>query len=179
MLAGFEHLGKKSVKNIAEPVRAYRVLLEPKAAGTLVYRDKRYDPKHRRRMHIALAAGLCLLALAGAIHRWTDRPPQHPVRKLAEKIFQPSLPDKPSLAVLPFTNMSEEAGQEYFSDGLTDDLITDLSKISGLLVISRNSAFSYKGKNVRIEEIGGSWACATCWKGACGARASGCGSTPS
>ena len=60
----------------------------------------------------------------------------------------PLVPDKPSIAVLPFTNMSGDAGQEYFSDGMTEDLITDLSKVSSLFVIARNSSFAYKGKSV-------------------------------
>lgn len=63
------------------------------------------------------------------------------------------LPDEPSIAVLPFTNMSDDAEQEYFADGMTDDLITDLSKVSGLFVIARNSSFSYKGKPVEIREV--------------------------
>ena len=63
-------------------------------------------------------------------------------------------PDRPSIAVLPFTNMSGDPDQEYFSDGITEDLITDLSKISGLFVIARNSVFTYKGKAVRVEEVG-------------------------
>jgi adenylate cyclase len=63
------------------------------------------------------------------------------------------LPDKPSIAVLPFTNMSGDPEQEYFSDGLTDDLITDLSKLSGLFVIARHSVFSYKGKAVKVGDI--------------------------
>ena len=64
------------------------------------------------------------------------------------------MPDKPSIAVLPFDNMSGDAEQEYFSDGMTEDLITDLSKISGLFVIARNSSFSYKGKATKVQEIG-------------------------
>ncbi len=64
------------------------------------------------------------------------------------------LPDKPSLAVLPFVNMSGDPEQEYFSDGLTEDLITDLSKISGVFVIARNSVFTYKGKAVKVEDVG-------------------------
>jgi len=63
------------------------------------------------------------------------------------------LPDKPSIAVLPFLNMSEDPKQEYFSDGMTEDLITDLSKISGLMVIARNSTFTYKGKPVKIKQV--------------------------
>jgi adenylate cyclase len=70
-----------------------------------------------------------------------------------EKMTSP-LPDKPSIAVLPFVNMSDDPKQEYFSDGITDDLITDLSKISGLFVIARNSVFTYKGKPVKVEEVG-------------------------
>src|SRR6058998_2519877 len=64
------------------------------------------------------------------------------------------LPDKPSIAVLPFANLSGDPEQEYFSDGMTEDLITDLSKLSGLFVISRNSVFLYKGKAVKPEQIG-------------------------
>ncbi len=66
----------------------------------------------------------------------------------------PPVPDKPSIAVLPFDNMSGDAEQEYFSDGMTEDLITDLSKISGLFVIARNSSFAYKGKATRVQDIG-------------------------
>jgi adenylate cyclase len=64
------------------------------------------------------------------------------------------LPDKPSIAVLPFTNLSEDKEQEYFVDGMTEDLITDLSRVSALFVIARNSSFVYKGKQVDIKKIG-------------------------
>jgi adenylate cyclase len=66
----------------------------------------------------------------------------------------PALPDKPSIAVLPFANMSGDAEQEYFSDGISEDLITDLSKVSALFVIARNSSFTYKGRSTRVQEIG-------------------------
>jgi adenylate cyclase len=66
----------------------------------------------------------------------------------------PALPDKPSIAVLPFLNMSGDQEQEYFVDGMTEDLITDLSKVSGLFVIARNSSFTYKGKAVDVKRIG-------------------------
>jgi len=64
------------------------------------------------------------------------------------------LPNKPSIAVLPFTNMSGDPEQEYFSDGMTEDLITDLSRLSGLFVIARTSSFTYEGKAVKVEDIG-------------------------
>jgi len=65
-----------------------------------------------------------------------------------------ALPDKPSIAVLPFDNMSGDAEQEYFADGITEDIITDISKLSGLLVIGRNSSFVYKGKSVDLRQVG-------------------------
>jgi TolB-like protein/Flp pilus assembly protein TadD len=63
------------------------------------------------------------------------------------------LPDKPSIVILPFANLSNDPEQEYFSDGLTEDLTSALSKLSSLLVISRNSAFTYKGKPVKVQEV--------------------------
>ena len=65
----------------------------------------------------------------------------------------PSLPDEPSIVVLPFDNMSGDPEQEYFSDGITEDIITDLSKVSGLFVIARNSAFSYKDKAFNVGDV--------------------------
>src|SRR5947208_6213949 len=62
--------------------------------------------------------------------------------------------EKPAIAVLPFNNMSGDPEQEYFSDGITEDIITDLSKVSGLLVIARNTAFTYKGKAVKVQQVG-------------------------
>ncbi len=63
------------------------------------------------------------------------------------------LPDKPSIAVLPFDNLSGDPEQQYFSDGITEDIITDLSKVSGLFVIARNSAFTYRGRAVNVQEV--------------------------
>src|SRR5499433_622484 len=79
-------------------------------------------------------------------------PPTHVVA--AAQAPAPAVPQKPSIAVLPFTNMSGDAEQEYFSDGMTEDLITDLSKVSALFVIARNSSFAYKGRAIKVQEIG-------------------------
>jgi adenylate cyclase len=70
-----------------------------------------------------------------------------------KKATQPEQVEKPAIAVLPFNNMSGDPEQEYFSDGITEDIITDLSKVSGLLVIARNTAFTYKGKAVKVQQV--------------------------
>ena len=77
------------------------------------------------------------------------------------------LPDKPSIAVLPFENMSGDPDQEYFSDGLTEQIIMGLSKVSNLLVIARNSTFTYKGKPVKIQQVGRELGVNTYWKEVC------------
>ena len=136
-----EFAGEHTVKNIARPVRVYRVRLDPSAS---------HVPSPRRRVRLirgvfAAAALLLLLGAAGwAGWRW--------LRPL-ESAGLP-LPDRPSVAVLPFTNLSQDPAQEYFSDGVTEDLITGLSKVSGLFVIARNSVFTYKGKPVKVREVG-------------------------
>ena len=61
--------------------------------------------------------------------------------------------DRPSIAVLPFNNMSDDPGQEYFSDGITEDIITDLSNVSGLFVVGRNTSFLYKGKALQLQQV--------------------------
>ena len=75
-----------------------------------------------------------------------------------EEASQPEQLQKPSIAVLPFNNMSGDPEQEYFSDGITEDIITDLSNVSGLFVVARNTAFTYKGKAVKVQRgRAGAW----------------------
>jgi adenylate cyclase len=100
----FDDLGEQRVKNIARPVRAYRVAL-----------------------------GLA---------------------EVASSPSAPTPPSAPSVAVLPLNNMSTDPDQEHFADGLAEDLITDLARISGLLVVARNSTFTYKGQPVNVSQVG-------------------------
>ena len=111
---------------------------------------KKFVWKNRNRW-VVLAAALAILA--GAVSIWKIYLSSAPIKVASIERMRFPLPDKPSIVVLPFVNMSKEPDQEYFIDGLTDDLITDLSKISGIFVIARNSAFAYKGKTVQVQEI--------------------------
>ncbi|MCZ6860888.1 MAG: tetratricopeptide repeat protein, partial [Alphaproteobacteria bacterium] len=96
-------------------------------------------------------AVVVLVGVAGAVG-W-QRPWEPKVEPASVERMAFTLPDKPSIAVLPFTNLSDDPEQEYFADGMTDDLITDLSKVSGLFVIARNSVFTYKGKPVKVRQV--------------------------
>jgi adenylate cyclase len=109
---------------------------------------------HRSRT-VLVAAGLLI---ATGVVAFLFFPPliTHHSSLVTEEAQPPSLPlpDKPALIVLPFVNMSKDPDQEYFSDGLTEVLTSDLSKISSLFVIARNSAFTYKGKAVKVQDVG-------------------------
>ncbi|RWB25918.1 MAG: tetratricopeptide repeat protein [Mesorhizobium sp.] len=147
----FEFLGEKQVKNIEKPVRLYRVGPRARApSGTVP--AKRKPHVEWRRLTVA-AMALILVAAGVALWNVLGDGSGPPVEVASKARMVLPLPDKPSIAVLPFTNMSEEAGQETFTDGMTDDLITDLSKVSGLFVIARNSTFAYRGKPVKISQV--------------------------
>jgi TolB-like protein/class 3 adenylate cyclase len=133
---GFAGMGEQRLKNIAEPVRAYRVLLDPGEAGKILA-----APRRARLPGMVLAGvAVLLILLPAGYFGWQWRNP-------------PEI-EKPSIAVLPFSNLSGDPEEEYFADGITDDLITDLAKLSGLDVIARNSVFAYKGKPLVLADIG-------------------------
>jgi adenylate cyclase len=146
---GYEYLGEQAVKNIETLVRVYRVLMEPEAAGKIIG-EERPKQKHWRWAIVGGVAVLIILAGALAIWNFYLRPDVEPA-SVERMAF--SLPDKPSIAVLPFDNLSGDPEQEYFSDGLTEEIITALSKVPKLFVIARNSTFSYKGKPVKVNQI--------------------------
>jgi adenylate cyclase len=146
----FEDLGEHEVKNIPTPVRIYRILSYPGAAARRVISVKKDAGRTWRKRGLALAAILLVGSAAGIWQFYVQRPAIEPA---SVKEMAYPMPDKSSIAVLPFANMSEDPNQEYFCDGITEDLITDLSKISDLFVIARNSTFVYKGKPVKIKQV--------------------------
>ena len=140
----YESLGEHTVKNITEPVRVYRMRVGPEAAV-------KPRPKHWHKPALAALVVLVVAAGAWAIWNFYFRPP--PIEPASVEKMAFPLPDKPSIAVLPFTNMSGDPKEDYFSDGITEEIITALAKVPYLFVIARNSTFSYKGKPVKIRQV--------------------------
>jgi adenylate cyclase len=142
----FEDVGERQVKNIEQPVRIYRVRIagaSSKAVGTL---GRPVMSDRRRWIGWGLAALLVVLGVAGA---WWIGSRFFPSLR-AGSVEAPRL----SIVVLPFSNLSGDPSQDYFADGITEDLTSDLSRIAGSFVISRNTAFSFKGKAVDARQIG-------------------------
>jgi adenylate cyclase len=146
---GYEFLGEQDVKNIAKPVGAYRVLMDAEAAGKVIGELR---PKTKQLRGVAIGAVAVLIMVAGALAIWKFyfRPPFEPA---SEDKMAYQLPDKPSIAVLPFVNMSEDSTQEYLADGITENIITALSQVPKLFVIARNSTYTYKGKPVKVQKV--------------------------
>jgi adenylate cyclase len=148
----YDNLGAQRVKNIADPVRVFRVLLEPGAAKTT--KPQNVQRKYVRRGAFSLA-GLAIIAAAILLVQHVSlKTPRTSASIPPAQSPALALPDQPSIAVLPFANLSGDPQQEYFSDGITDDLITDLSRLPGLFVIARTSSFTYKDKPAKLQEVG-------------------------
>ncbi len=198
---GYEYLGEQTVKNIALPVRVYKVMMEPEAAGKVIG-EKKAKPKQWQKAAIGLVVAVIVVVAAVMIWKFyispatqpevaskekittplpekpsattppstevtpkekvTPSPPEKPskvatatppVEKADPKKMAFPLPDKPSIAVLPFANMTGDASQEFLVDGLTENLITTLARVPQLFVIARNSTFVYKGKGVKVQQV--------------------------
>ncbi len=141
----YQDIGRQQVKNIAEPVHAYQVLLD----GAVRSARPRAIP---RRTAALVAAGLSLILVLAAV-AWLGfgRLGQDTG---AEDLVVALDDSMPSIAVLPFQNLGGNPKEDYFSDGITNDIITDLSRFSNLFVIASNSVFTYKGKAVSVKDVG-------------------------
>ena len=146
---GYQFLGEQTVKNIPKPVGAYKVLMEPRV---LAIEEK------KKTKESDLAAQTCSRrcsygsdrGLAGVWNFYWRAPKIEPASKDKMAFL---LPDKPSIAVLPFVNMSDDKSQEYLADGITENIISALSQVPNLFVIARNSTFTYKGKPVKVQQV--------------------------
>jgi adenylate cyclase len=163
----FEEMGEQSVKNIARPVRAYALrpegLVSPSRPGSAAQAS-------RRRPIIGAAAAVALVSVCLGWWFWpaatsssgagkpadqaTASAPPIPTAPAAASAPQPPVAPRLSIVVLPFANLSNDADQQYFADGITEDLTTDLSRISGMFVISRNTAFTYRNKPIATRQVG-------------------------
>ncbi|MEH6548288.1 MAG: adenylate/guanylate cyclase domain-containing protein, partial [Sneathiella sp.] len=149
----FEDMGTFQVKNIADPVAVTKVLFDDRAdhmRTAIIPREKRKRPLVQKFAITAVA--FVLLLSGGAGLYWSLGGSSTPSSTPAIAALE--IPKKPSIAVLPFKNIGGSADVEYFSDGLTGDLIADLSKFNGLFVSARNSAYSYKDTTIPLKQIG-------------------------
>ncbi len=151
---GFEYVGDKSVKNIAEPVPTYKVLIESGKPADLKEKSQKPEPKAWWNSYLMAAVIVVVLVASGSIWYFHFYAVPSPDKGSLAEAPALKLPDKPSIAVLAFDNMSGDPKQEYFSDGMTEEIITGLSKMPHLFVIARNSSFAFKGKAVSVQEVG-------------------------
>jgi adenylate cyclase len=147
----YEDLGEQQVKNIAEPVRVLRVVTGGDASTTR--KMQRVPRKYVRPGVFSIAGFAIVVAVVVFVQHLSLRPPNTTASIPPPQTPALTLPDQPSIAVLPFINMSGDRDQEYFSDGITEDLTSDLSRLPELFVIARTSAFTYKGKAVKVQDI--------------------------
>src|SRR6266568_4267919 len=150
----FEDAGEQQLKNIARPVRVYRVLLDGPKARSL---SRFAALKRKQAGALVLACGLALLAIGGGATWWWHgilSGVVEPAERNSAKTAGP-LSQRPTVAVLPFLTLSTGApADDYFGDGLTEDIINALGRFSQLAVLARNAVFPYKGKQLRSEELG-------------------------
>jgi adenylate cyclase len=148
----YQDLGVQRVKNIAEPVHVWRLLLNGNAPPCRNIR--RVRQRYWRGGMLSLGGLAVIVVTILVVQHLTFKPPRtHASIPPQQKPTLP-LPKGPSIAVLPFLNLSGDPQQQYFSDGISDQLINDLSRLPGLFVIARNSSFAYKGMATKEHEIG-------------------------
>jgi len=164
----FEDIGEQSVKNIARPVRVF--VLRPDRLAAVPARGLRRRPSRRGRVVVGALAAAAIATVCLAWWFWpattfllragkpadqaTASATPMPAPPAATSISQPLVAPRLSIVVLPFTNLSSDPEQQYFADGITEDLTTDLSRIPDMFVISRNTAFTYRNKPVDTKQIG-------------------------
>ena len=149
---GYEYLGDHEVKNIKDPVRVYKVLMGPEDAGKQIGERKKTSKLKLGFVIVAVFLVIIACVLGGLYWKYFYLPAPSDIDTESKVTF--NLPQGPSIAVLPFDNMSKDPDQEYFCDGITENIIAVLSHIPKLMVIARNSTFAYKDKSINVQQIG-------------------------
>jgi adenylate cyclase len=151
LLFGYAYLGEQTIKNIANPVKVYKVLMKPR-----VTREKGAGLKAQgagRRMAVIGLVTALVVVSGAAMWEFFSRPAAPLIEKADPYQMALPLPGQPSIAVLPFVNLSEDPKHELLCDGITDNIINALSKVPQLFVIARNSTSKYKGKAVSVKQV--------------------------
>jgi len=150
----YDYLGEHKVKNIAEPVRVYKVLLKPGQAPTRLRQAARTLARSKRKIALGVVAAVVVALVAVVGWNYYQQRTAAAALAVFEQEVDYPLPEKPSIAILAFENMSGDPEQEYFGDSLSENIITGLAGVDDLFVIARNSSFKYKGKSVDVRQIG-------------------------
>jgi TolB-like protein/class 3 adenylate cyclase len=148
----YDYLGEHEVKNIAKPVRVYCARIEADAGPSKLSKEKKPAQKRLPKAALAIIAAIVIAGLV-ALYQFVLRPSPSKTEVASKEKMAFPLPDVPSIAVLPFVNMSEDPKQEFLCDGMTEAIITALSKVPRMFVIARNSTFTYKGKPVKVKQV--------------------------
>jgi adenylate cyclase len=152
--ANYKDIGLQNLKNIPQPVRVYRVTTGISETQSMTPLGRTTGHKQRnRRITSAIALLVIVGSLYAIINIWQQQSPPNVPPGQQEPRLPATTSKLPGIAVLPFSNMSDDVTQDYFSDGMADDLITDLTKISGLFVIARDSTFYYKGETYDVRKV--------------------------
>jgi len=144
-----ENLGEQQLKGFEQPVHVHAVRLQSGAEVPPPERRQARKRRHTRMVATAVAAALVAAIALAWLKPWQSNTEPGSVDRMAY-----ALPSEPSIAVLPFANLSGDPEQDYFVDGFTNEIITNLSKFPEFFVIASNSVFTYKGKAVRVNEVG-------------------------
>jgi adenylate cyclase len=148
---GYQFSGEHAVKNIANPIRVYKILTNPECAGKVIG-EKRFLGRMSRKVAIAVILA-SIVIIGGLISYYIYLHQSGRIEPAAVEKMAFPLPGKPSIAVLPFKNLSDDPAQDKVVDGITDNIITLLSKVPRLFVISRNSSFAYKDKPMKVQQV--------------------------
>jgi len=149
---GYEYIGEHAVKNIKDPVRVYQVLMDPEDAGKRIGEKKKRSKLKWFLAATAIFAILTVGILGGLYWKYLYLPTPENIDPENTMTFE--LPKGPSIAVMPMDNMTGDPEQEFFCDGISENIISSLSYLPDLFVIARNSTFIYKGKSITTQQIG-------------------------